>query len=155
MAKPFPLLKVLEYRRHLRLDRRNALAAAMAQERAYVEGQTRISRDRERQLAELSEMSQAETMDVAATARRWYFASQLDIQLRVLGEYINKARSAVEACRQELIYADQEVKAIEKLQENFVAEQAFAANKQSELALAEQWQAAHWGEFGMQSSTTS
>lgn len=149
MAKPFPLQKVLEYRRHLRLDRRNALAAAMAQERSYVDRQTRVTQDRERQIAELSQLSQDQTMDVAATARRWYFASQLDIELRLVAQYIDKARQAVEACRQELIYADQEVKALERLQENFVAEQQFNANKQAELALAEQWQAAHWGEFGV------
>lgn len=149
MAKPFPLQKVLEYRRHLRLDRRNALAAAMAHERSYLDRQARVTNDRERQIAELSQLSQDQTMDIAATARRWYFASQLDIELRLVAQYIEKARQTVEACRQELIYADQEVKALERLQENFVAEQQFNANKQAELAMAEQWQAAHWGEFGL------
>ena len=142
--QPFPLEKVLDVRRHTRQERRNALAEAMADEQTLLD----LKQQRERQklslLDELSGLSRSESLNVEAAARRRYFAGQLEIQIMVLDQQIAEARRQVDVARAALIAADQDVKALEKLREQHVAEQTYAENRRSEIALTEQWQSANW-----------
>lgn len=141
----FPLDKVLDYRGHLRLEKRNALAAAMADERELVAHREQVESQRSALLEELTEIAQARDMDVAGAARRRHFVGRLDIELMILEQHIAEARKKVELARIELIKADQDVKAIEKLKEKHVAEQTYVALKTAERELGEQWQAVNWG----------
>ncbi len=141
----FPLDKVLDYRRHLRLEKRNALASAMADERELVTHKQHVEQQRGAILGELTSIAQAKEMDVPAAARRRHFASRLELELMILDDHISKARLKVDFARIELIKADQDVKAIEKLKEKHIAEQTYVAAKATERDLSEQWQAANWG----------
>ncbi len=142
--KPFPLEKVLDVRRHTRQQRRHALAETMADEQALLELKQQREVQKQQLLDELSGLSQAQSLNVEAAARRRYFVGQIDIQIMVLDQQIEEARQRVEQARSALIVADQDVKALEKLRETHIAEQAHAENRRNEIVLAEQWQSANW-----------
>ncbi len=142
--KPFRLDKVLEYRKHLRLEARNALASAIGDEQTLLEHQARVNRQKGQQLAELAEFSQSEVVNVEAAARRRYFTGQLDIQLMLVEEQLVQARQVVEQKRMVLVKADQEVKALERLREKHFEEETAQEQKRVEIELSEQWQSANW-----------
>lgn len=140
----FPLDKVLDYRRHLRLEKRNALAKTLADERELVAHKEGVERKRGMLLGELTELAQAREVDVAATARRRSYLGRLDIEVMILDDHIAQARRRVEIARNELVKADQEVKALEKLKDKHIADQNYVAARNTERDLSEQWQAANW-----------
>ncbi|MBL6707436.1 MAG: flagellar FliJ family protein [Planctomycetaceae bacterium] len=142
--KPFRLDKVLEYRRHQRLEARNALASAISDEQTLIEHQARINRQKGQQLSELAGFTQSEVVNVEAAARRRYFTGQLEIQLMVVAEQLAQARMVVEQMRAVLVKADQEVKALERLHEKHVEEETSLEQKRTEIELSEQWQSANW-----------
>lgn len=142
--KPFRLDKVLEYRRHQRLEARNALASAISDEQTLIEHQARINRQKGQQLSELAGFTQSEVVNVEAAARRRYFTGQLEIQLMVVAEQLAQARMVVEQMRAVLVKADQEVKALERLREKHVEEETSLEQKRTEIELSEQWQSANW-----------
>jgi flagellar export protein FliJ len=143
-VKPFPLEKVLDVRRHTRQERRHALAAAMADEQQLIEMKTQRELQKQQLLNELAGLSQEESLNIEAAARRRYFVGQVEIQIMVIEQQIEQARLIVEQARSALITADQDVKALEKLREQHVAEQAYSENRRDEIVLTEQWQSANW-----------
>jgi flagellar protein FliJ len=142
--KPFRLDKVLDYRKHLRLEARNALASAIADEQTLIENRSRIERQKNLQMSELAGFTRSNVVNVEAAARRRYFTGQLDIQLLVLAEQLTQARQIVEQQRLILVKADQEVKALERLREKHVEEETALELRRSELELSEQWQSSNW-----------
>ena len=142
--KQFRLDKVLEYRRHQRLEARNALASAISDEQTLIEHQSRINRQKGQQLSELAGFTRSEVVNVEAAARRRYFTGQLEIQLMVVAEQLVQARQVVEQMRVVLVKADQEVKALERLREKHVEEETALEQKRTEIELSEQWQSANW-----------
>ena len=142
--KPFRLEKVLEYRKHLRLDARNALASAISDEQTLLNHQAQAERQKQQQMGELATFAQSENFNIEAAARRRYFMGQLDIQLMVVAEQLIQARMIVEQQRMVLVKADQEVKSLERLYEKYVEEQTAQDQKRSEIELSEQWQSASW-----------
>lgn len=142
--KPFRLDKVLEYRKHLRLEARNALASAIGDEQALLDYQAKTERQKQQQMGELATFAQTEAFNVEAAARRRYFMGQLDIQLMIVAEQLVQARMIVEQQRQVLVKADQEVKALERLREKHFDEETSQEQKRSEIELSEQWQSANW-----------
>jgi len=142
--KPFRLDKVLEYRKHLRMEARNALASAISDEQTLLEHQARVNRQKGQQLAELAAFTQSEVLNVEAAARRRYFTGQLDIQLMLVAEQLVQAQQVVEQRRMVVVKADQEVKALERLREKHVEEETSHELKRTEIELSEQWQSANW-----------
>ena len=142
--KPFRLDKVLEYRKHLRLEARNALASAIGDEQTLLDYQAKTERQKQQQMSELATFAQTEAFNVEAAARRRYFMGQLDIQLMIVAEQLVQARMIVEQQRQVLVKADQEVKALERLREKHFEEETSLEQKRSEIELSEQWQSANW-----------
>lgn len=142
--KPFRLDKVLEYRKHLRLEARNALASAIGDEQTLLDYQAKTERQKQQQMGELATFAQTEAFNVEAAARRRYFMGQLDIQLMIVAEQLVQARMIVEQQRQVLVKADQEVKALERLREKHFDEETSQEQKRSEIELSEQWQSANW-----------
>ena len=142
--KPFPLEKVLDVRRHTRQERRYALAAAMADEQQLIDLKQQQELQKQQLLDELAELSLEESLNIEAAARRRYFVGQVEIQIMVIEQQIEQARQIVEQARSALIAADQDVKALEKLREQHLAEQAYSENRRNEIVLTEQWQSANW-----------
>jgi flagellar export protein FliJ len=143
-VKPFPLEKVLDVRRHSRQERRHALAAAMADEQQLIDLKQQQELQKQQLLDELAELSREESLNIEAAARRRYFVGQVEIQIMVIEQQIEQARQIVEQARSALIAADQDVKALEKLREQHLAEQAYSENRRNEIVLTEQWQSANW-----------
>jgi flagellar export protein FliJ len=142
--KPFRLEKVLEYRKHLRLEARNALASAIGDEQTLLKHQAMIERQKQQQMEELATFAQSEAFNVEAAARRRYFTGQLDIQLMVVAEQLVQARNVVEHQRMFLVKADQEVKVLERLRDKHFEEETALEHKRSEIQLSEQWQSSNW-----------
>ena len=142
--KPFRLEKVLEYRKHLSLDARNALASAIGDQQTLLHHQAQIEQQKQQQMEELATFAQSENFNVEAAARRRYFMGQLDIQLMVVAEQLIQARMIVEQQRMVLIKANQEVKSLERLYEKYVEEQTAQEQNRLEIELSEQWQSANW-----------
>jgi flagellar FliJ protein len=142
--KPFRLDKVLDYRKHLRLDARNALASAITDEQTLIEQRSRIERQKNRQMTELAAFTRSDVVNVEAAARRRYYTGQLDIQLLVLAEQLTQAKQIVEQQRLVLVKADQEVKALERLREKHFEEETAHEQRRSEIELSEQWQSSNW-----------
>ena len=142
--KPFRLDKVLEYRKHLRLEARNALASAINDEQTLLEHQARVNRQKGQQLVELAAFTRSEVVNVEAAARRRYFTGQLDIQLMIVAEQLVQARQVVEQNRMVLVKADQEVKALERLREKHLEDETAHEQRRTEVELSEQWQSANW-----------
>lgn len=140
--KPFPLEKVLDYRCHLRMERRNALAAAMSEEQALLDQRSEVESWKAETVGQLQSMTRPGELNVEATARRRYFVGQLEIRILILTEQIEQVRAIVEQRRQELIVADQEVRMLERLREKHIEEETAAQLRRAELELADQWQAA-------------
>ncbi|NQV27271.1 MAG: flagellar FliJ family protein [Rhodopirellula sp.] len=142
--KPFRLDKVLDYRKHLRLDARNALAAAIADEQTLIKHQERIERQKDQQMEELATLARSQVVNVEAAARRRYFSGQLDIQLMMVAEQLRQARHVVDQQRMLLVKADQEVKALERLREKHFEEETSQLQRRTEIELSEQWQSSNW-----------
>lgn len=142
--KPFPLEKVLDYRRHLRVERRNALAAAMSEEQSLLDQRSEVESRKAETVSQLQSMTRPGELNVEAAARRRYFVGQLDIRILILAEQIEQAHAVVEQRRQELIVADQEVRMLERLREKHVEEETAGQLRRTELELADQWQAARF-----------
>ena len=142
--KPFSLDKVLEYRRHLRQDARNALASAIADEQTLLSHRKFVENQKNEQIEELARVAQSEVLNVEAAARRRYFTGQLDIQMLVLDEQIAQAQQVVEQHRVALVRADQDVKALERLREQHVEQEMYHESRRVEVELGEQWQSSNW-----------
>lgn len=142
--KPFRLDKVLDYRKHLRLEARNALAAALADERTLLDNRAKVGRQKKTQMDQLSSFTRSDVINVEAAARRRYFTGQLDIQIMILDEQLAQARQIVELRRTTLVTADQEVKSLERLRETHVEEEVASDLRRTEIELGERWQSSNW-----------
>jgi flagellar protein FliJ len=142
--KPFRLNKVLEVRRHVRTQRRNDLAAILAEEQLLIDQRDELSQQRAKQVQEIGQLGQQSTVDVEATARRRYFTGVIDVRLMVLGQQIQQMAEFVEKYREALIEADRDVKSLERLEEEHFSAERYSEERRTEHELSEQWQAANW-----------
>ncbi len=116
----------------------------MADEQQLIDLKQQQELQKQQLLDELAELSREESLNIEAAARRRYFVGQVEIQIMVIEQQIEQARQIVEQARSALIAADQDVKALEKLREQHLAEQAYSENRRNEIVLTEQWQSANW-----------
>lgn len=135
----FPFIKVLEYRRHLRLECRQELAAALADEQRLVNHRVGLEQAKQRQLEELGQLAASSRLSVDAAARRRYFAGQIDIELLVVDEQLLHHREQVERCRTALLQADQDLQALERLEEKHMTKEQYEFRRRTELELSDQW----------------
>ena len=142
--KPFRLSQVLDVRRHLRTQRRNELAAILAEEQLLIDQRNELAQQRSQQVQEISELGKQETVNVEATARRRYFTGVIDVKLMVLDQQIEQMAEFVLKYRQALLEADRDVKSLERLQDEHVAAERYSEERRTEHELSEQWQAANW-----------
>ncbi|GEM_PF-1160930 len=137
----FPYTKVLDYRRHVRLECRQELAAILADQQTLRERWSELNVDRQRQLDELGRLTESGYLSVDAAARRRYFTGQLDRELLVVNEQLLHIRDECELRRTVLVQADQDVQAMERLEEMHIGRAECESRRRSELELADQWQA--------------
>jgi len=140
-VQPFPFTKVLDYRRHLRQECRQELAAVLSDEQVLRDDRSRLEVERQRQLDELGQLAESNHPSVDAAARRRRFAGQLDVELLVVKEQLAHLRDECEMRRSALVQADQEVQTLERLEELHVGRAEYEFRRRSEIELADQWQA--------------
>jgi flagellar export protein FliJ len=141
-VQPFPFTKVLDYRRHMRLECRQELAEVLSEEQKLQDHRTGLEVERQRQLEELGQLAESSNLSVDAASRRRCFAGQLDIQLLVVNEQLLLLQVESEKCRTALVQADQDVQTLERLEEMHVTRTGYESRRRSEIELADQWQAA-------------
>jgi flagellar protein FliJ len=143
----FRLDALLRYRRHRRELVQRLFAQIQADDDALVARRLDLERQRERQLAEVRDLSQAGVVDVDRASARRFYAVQLSGDIRVVEHNRRILAEQLRLCRQALTKADQEVKVLEKLEEKQRVEHAHADEQRSARELEDAWMAARVGEF--------
>jgi len=140
----FRLQALQKLREHHRDQCREALARILAEDAALVTQRTELEATRGQTLEELQQRLTVTRVDVAyATALRQHIG-WLSSQLRDVDRQRAEVAERLEACRQRLIVADQNVKVLEKLEKKQRAESEQAAENKSSREREEIWQAGHW-----------
>ena len=135
----FSLNKVLDYRRHLRLERRQDLAVVLADEQSRLAHRSRLEQEKRRQLEELGRLAESSSLSVDAATRRRDFVSQLEVELIVVDQQLLQSRKEIEQRRTALVQADQDVQTLERLEEKHVSREAYESRRRSEREFGEQW----------------
>lgn len=135
----FPLESLLRYRESRRDLCRQLLAQILSE-------QTRIERDRQAlqrrrggQLEEIRQLGAAGNVDIDRSASRRYYASQVLGEIRLLERNREVVMQQLTACRQALVRADQEVKALERLRQKRKAEFLYEQQRREQHELHESW----------------
>jgi flagellar export protein FliJ len=92
-------------------------------------------------MTELQELLAGGEVDVDACAARRYHAGQVVARIRGVEEELRLQGQRVAAARQELVKADQQVKVLEKLEEQQRDEHRVAEERRTARNLEETWQA--------------
>ena len=131
-----------------RQDRRShdrGLAAFTSQSRddaRLVDSRRRLEDFRLRQLDELRDLGRAGAVNVDQSAARRYHSAQLAAEVRLVDHRRTIVAQQLDLCRQALVRADQEVKALEKIEERQRGEFVYEAERQAARELEDAWSAA-------------
>lgn len=137
----FQLEPLLRCRRSRRDLCRQVLAQVLADDRALAERQTGLERARAELLDELRRLGEEGEVDVDRSVSRRDFAGQLVAEARLLQHRRSLLAGQLELCRQALVKADQEVKALEKLEGRQRAEFEYQTERRDQRTLEEAWSA--------------
>lgn len=142
MAKfHFTLAPLLKLRSHERDMKREALARTLGELQRL---QTKVTDNEQTQnsaLQQLQSLSAAGKVDINGCAQLRYYLSFLKREAVQLADAVRKYQPDVEQAREELVLADQAVKALEKLQTKQQTAHQFETQKREQLQLEDLWQA--------------
>ena len=134
---------MLRFRRN-RLDQcQQMLARLLADDRTLVEQRRQLQSQRLEQLDELRRLGEAGGVDVDGSASRRYYSGQLLGQTAVVDHNRELLQQQLQLCRQALMKANQEVKALEKLAERRRAEFVYEDERRTARVLEDTWAAVH------------
>lgn len=143
----FRLASLLRYRIHQRDMCRLLMAEVMSDQQQVEREEASIEQSRQTSLDEISQMQHTGTFDVSAAAIRRYHAGQMQVDLMQLEKRKRLIIAQVELCRRALMKADQNVRALElmddKRRQEFDAEMLAKNDREME----ETWMAMHVAEF--------
>jgi flagellar biosynthesis chaperone FliJ len=140
---PFRLAALLQYRENLRDQCRQRLAQWLHRDAALVGEQQQRFGEREALLAEIrGAQGSAEHLDVERVIARRYRAGQLSSEIQELASRRREIAEQIALARQELVKADQGVKALEQLRDKARAEYRHSEEKREMREREEIWQAA-------------
>ena len=143
----FPFHAALKYRRHRRDMCRLLLAEVMADQRKFDEARLAVLQNQGRQADEMRTIRQAGTFDVDAASARRFHISRLTMEIAMIDHRREAVSQQLDLCRQALRIADQEVKALEKLEERRRTDHNHELERERALELEDTWMAAHSREF--------
>jgi flagellar FliJ protein len=138
----FQLEPLLRFRRHRRDLCRQVLAQLVADDRALAAQQQAVERSRAELLDELRGIGKQGEVDVDRAVTRRDFAGQLVADAKLLQHRKTLLAAQLELCRQALLKSDQEVKAIEKLEDQRRAEFEYQNARRGQQMLEDAWSAA-------------
>lgn len=143
----FQLEPLLKYRVHRRDALRSAYGQILAEQNALEAQIDKLKRSRGEQLDEMRERTAGGAVDVDGTAARRFHAGRISLdELGLQRELLQAAERAVQ-CRDLLVQADQDVKALEKLKAKRQGEFEYGENRRTQLELEDVWLSAHAGDF--------
>jgi len=137
----FPLRSLLELRRHRRNLCRQLLAQVLADEAALLAQRQSALVSRERQFQEIRGLSRHGRVRIEGAISRRYHSGQLLAQVRTIQEKRRLVAQQLQLCREALVKADTEVKALERLEERRRAEYEYHADRRSQFEREEAWMA--------------
>ena len=118
MALSPPLLnRLLSLRRNRREEQRRRLAAVLAEQQQTARDHDDLSRRRHRVSSELSALSQAGPLDVERALRRHQDAERLQIAILHAERQQRNAEERLEQCRRSLMQIENEIQALDKVQQ--------------------------------------
>jgi hypothetical protein len=137
----FALRSLLEFRRHRRDLCRQILAQVLADEAALVTEKQNALASRERQFAEIRELSRRGRVSVEGAISRRYHSGQLLGHVRMIEDRRRLVGQQLQLCREALVKADTEVKVLERLEERQRAEFEYHAERRSQFEREDAWMA--------------
>jgi flagellar protein FliJ len=139
----FKLQSLLNIRRNRRDQCRQVLAEVLAHDDQLVARKTQYEQQRINQLGELRRLTSSGDLNVDASASRRYFAGQLTGWMLQVDQQRAIIAEQLELCRRALVQADQEVKALENLEEKQRAEYVYLQEQREQRELEDSWSATH------------
>jgi flagellar FliJ protein len=137
----FALRPLLEFRRHRRNLCRQLLAQVLSDEAALLaERQTALA-SRERQFAEIRGMSRRGPVSIEGAISRRYHTGQLLGQVRLIEEKRRLVGQQLQLCRDAIVKADTDVKALERLEDRQRAEFEYRAERRNQFEREDAWMA--------------
>jgi len=135
----FQFASLLNLRENNRQLCRVALAKILQDQQQLELQQQAIQNERNELLQQIRQLSQAGNVNVNEAASRRYYAGQLKLTMQAVMQQQQELASQLEACRQQLIKADQEVKALEQLAEKQFAAFQYEQQKMEAHELEDTW----------------
>jgi flagellar export protein FliJ len=142
----FKLETLLNMRRGRRNQCRQVLAEVLRRDAELAAEMERVVQERLGQLQELRDLNSSRELNIDATSARRYFAGQLTSEIAGLDRRRNIVAAQLEFCRQTLVKADQDVKALENLKDKQLTEFSQLQERRAQRELEDSWSAAHWDE---------
>ena len=139
-----PVLKLRRYRRDVC---RQLLAQVLADDAQLVSQRQRLEFARERQLDELRALSEGGVVDISGAAARRYHSGQLAGEIRAVEYRREVVAQQIALCRQALVRADQDVKALEKIGEKQRREYEDEQDRLGARELEDVWSSARSAEI--------
>jgi flagellar biosynthesis chaperone FliJ len=137
----FELGTLLDLKRHARDDARQALSRLLAQELVLLDRQTERNAQRQVQFNELHQYGAGDELDIEAGRLRRLYAGQLTNELSAIDDDRAALAPRIDAAREKVLRADQEVKALEMLSERKQIAFAAAEERHDTLEVEETWRA--------------
>jgi flagellar export protein FliJ len=139
--RPEQLETVLRVRRHQRDQVRMAMARILAEGRTIHEQQRHAEQQRSEALLALRAGTSLGNIDIDRAAGLRYHAGRLSIELAGLSQAAETHAQHVKAAQTVLAKADQQVKAVEKLQERHRAVRRLAAERRDDREATDRFSA--------------
>jgi hypothetical protein len=137
----FGLRPLLEFRRHRRNLCRQLLAQVLADEGALLAHKRTALASRERQFAEMRALSRIGRVSIEGAISRRYHSGQLMGQVRMIEDKHRLIGQQLQLCREALVKADTEVKALERLEERQRAEFKYHDERRNQFEREDAWMA--------------
>jgi flagellar export protein FliJ len=135
----FKLETLLTMRLGRRDQHRQALAEILNRDAELAAEMERTVQQRLGQLQELRNLNSSRAMNVDATSARRYFAGQLTSEIAGIEYQQNIVAEQLEICRQTLVKADQDVKALENLKDKQRVEFLQLQEQRDQRELEDSW----------------
>ncbi len=140
------LLKYRCYRR----DLLSSLLAQIVAQKTNIEDQRlALQQKRAHQIDEMRGMTDLGSIDIDAMASRRFHAGSLTIETAHVDRQIQLVDEQLEACRQAVITAEQDVETLERLKTKQRTKHEFEQQKRQQRELEDVWISAHAGEYAV------
>jgi len=137
----FQFESVLKMRRHKRSLCRQLLGEILQADQRLVEQRRQLEDQRQEQFREIRERQNQGRLDIDGTTNLRYYAGQLQSQIKTIVANRQVLEKQLNACRQALAAAEQDVKAMEKLSDKHRDVFLHAQSRKEALELEDTWSA--------------